>query len=176
MRAAKHPHTLNWAPAREMAHEILDPPADVLTERGEHARAATFALARPRRFARVPTHVVGVVNERRDYPRAMLGLPLKVNRVAGQRAPNGAALVSVNISSSGVFFLSPHAIEPGTPLEVQVHLVERPRGRGSVHMLTQAHVVRVVPSEVAGWYGLGLAFDEITFHRDDAVPLRYHKP
>ncbi len=37
----------------------------------------------PRKFARVPTHAVGVAHERRRYPRASLCLPLRLTRIVG---------------------------------------------------------------------------------------------
>lgn len=176
MPAAKNPQLRKAAPALETAVKIFEPASALLHGRREAGRTDVFGLARPRRFKHVPTHVVGVVNERRDYPRALLRLPLRLWRVAGRREPDAAPLRSVNISSSGVYFFSPKPLEPGTPVELQIVLVERPRGRGSVRMLTQAHVVRVVAAEASGLCGLGVAFDDITFHRDEAVPLRYQKP
>jgi hypothetical protein len=176
MPAAKNPRQIKLAPSKG-ALEILEPPAASPARRSENPRSATpVKLARSRKFAQVPTHVVSVPNERRDYPRAELSLPLRVKRVAGQRESGDTVLATVNISSSGVYFLSPRAIEPGTPIEVEIGLVERPRGRGTVRMITQAEVVRLEAAEVEGFYGLGVSFDEITFHRDDAVPLRYQKP
>jgi PilZ domain-containing protein len=173
MPAAKNPQQFKMAPSKG-ALEILEPPALSPARRQEIPRTAVpFRLARARKFAHVPTHVVSVPNERRDYPRAELSLPLRLRRVAGQRVSADTVLATVNISSSGVYFLSPQAIEPGTPIEVEINLVERPRGRGTVHMITQAEVVRVEAAEVEGFYGLGVSFDDITFHRDDEVPMRY---
>ena len=37
-----------------------------------------------RRFARVPTHAVGVFPEQREYPRASLRLPLRLRGIAGR--------------------------------------------------------------------------------------------
>src|SRR4029077_15052483 len=39
--------------------------------------------AHPRRFARVPTHAVGVFPEHREDPRATLNLPLRLRPVDG---------------------------------------------------------------------------------------------
>ena len=141
--------------------------------RGEATGLVTWA--KPRRFARVPTHVVGVVHEQRAYPRAALRLPLRLKRVAGQKELVSVTLVTRNISSIGVYFLCPRWIEPGTPIELEVALVERPLGRGSVHMTTLAHVVRAEPCDTPGWHGLAASFDDITFQRDEAVPPRFHK-
>lgn len=130
--------------------------------------------ARPRGIRRVPTHTVGVSNERRTYARAQLRLPLRVTRVAGQRQPDAVRLCTRDISSSGVFFLCPERIEPGTPVEIEVSLVDRPLRRGSVQMITEARIVRAEPPRANGLYGLAATFDDITFHRSDPLPPRFH--
>jgi len=132
--------------------------------------------ARPRGIKRVPTHTVGVPNERRSYARANLRLPLRVTRVAGQRQPEAERLCTRDISSSGVFFLCPQRIEPGTPIEIEVALVDRPLQSGSVLMLTEAHIVRAEPERANGWHGLAAIFDDITFHRSDPLPARFQQP
>jgi hypothetical protein len=130
--------------------------------------------ARPRGIRRVPTHTVGVPNERRAYARAHLRLALRVTRVAGQRQPDPVRLCTRDISSSGVFFLCPQRIEPGTPIEIEVSLVDRPQQRGSVQMITKAHIVRAEPARANGLHGLAAIFDDITFHRSDPLPPRFH--
>jgi len=136
------------------------------------AQQGASLLAHPRGISRVPTHAVGRARERREYPRARLALPLRIERVAGQRTARGAHLRTQNISSSGVYYLSPQRIDPGTPIEIEILLVDRPSGRGSVRMRTEAHVVRVDATEKPGWHGLAAIFDDITFRRDDAAPFR----
>src|ERR1700675_391384 len=79
--------------------------------------------AKPKGISRVPTHAVRPVEERRAYARAKLSLPLRLNRIAGQREQKQYTLRTTNISSSGVLFLYPQRIEPGTPLEIEVSLV-----------------------------------------------------
>src|SRR5579863_10457777 len=98
--------------------------------------------AKPKGIARVPTHAVRPPEERRSYARAKLSLPLRVKRIAGQKERMGELLRTTNISSSGVLFLCPQRIEPGTPIEIEVCLVDRPFGRGTVRMRTEAHIVR----------------------------------
>src|SRR5581483_2432628 len=77
---------------------------------------------RPRGINRVPTHTVGRAQERRAYVRARLSLPLRLERVAGQRQAHRDPLQTANISSSGLFFLSPVRIEAGVPIELEVQL------------------------------------------------------
>src|SRR6185295_20080661 len=84
-------------------------------------------------ISRVPTHTVGPARERRAYIRANLILPLTVKTVAGRPQDDLTELSTQDISSSGVFFLSPRRIEPGTPIEMEVILVDKPIGRGSVY-------------------------------------------
>ena len=126
----------------------------------------------PKGIARVPTHTVGRARERRQYARARLALPMVLQRVAGQRGSSHRTLHTRDISSSGVFFLSPQEIEPGTPIELEVLLVSRPSGRGAVRMRAEAHVVRAEPTDENGWFGLAVAFDDISYRRDDSASSR----
>ena len=143
-------------------------------EESSRLAVPVLRVLKPRSFVRVPTHVVGVIPEQRAYPRAALQLPLRLKRVAGQLEQVPVTLLTKNISSSGVYFLCPRWIETGTPIELEVGLVERPLGRGSVRMITVAHVVRIEPSDTPGWHGLAANFDDITFHRDESIPPRFH--
>ena len=131
--------------------------------------------AKPKGIARVPTHAVRPVEERRTYSRAKLSLNLRVRRIAGKTRRPSRLLRTSNISSSGVLFMCPQNIEPGTPLEIEVCLVDRPLGQGTVKMRTEARVVRTEPASRAGWHTLAACFDEITFHREDLVPPRFLK-
>ncbi|HEV2297840.1 MAG TPA: PilZ domain-containing protein [Candidatus Acidoferrales bacterium] len=127
----------------------------------------------PRRFLRVPTHAIGVAQERRRTPRACLNLPLRLTRIGDLVEPVPVTLVTKNISSTGIYFLAPRVIEPGTAIELEVALVERPLGRGSVHLKTAAHIVRAEECEVPGWNAYAASFDDIDFQRDDSVPQRF---
>ena len=131
--------------------------------------------AMPKGISRVPTHAVRPVEERRAYARAKLSLPLRLLRVAGQRENQQQTLRTTNISSSGVLFLCPQRIEPGIPIEIEVCLVDRPLGQGTVRMMTEAHIVRAEPASETGWHCLAAIFDDITFHRDEHVPSRFEK-
>jgi|SRR5580704_4142210 hypothetical protein len=131
--------------------------------------------AEPKGIARVPTHSVRPTEERRAYARAKLSLPLRVKRIAGQRESTGETLRTTNISSSGVLFLCPHRIEPGTPVEIEVCLVDRPFGRGTVRMRTEAHIVRAESSPRPGWHFLAATFDDITFQREEPLPSRFQR-
>lgn len=127
----------------------------------------------PRRFARVPTHAIGVASERRRYPRASLTLPLRLTRIGEAVEPIPVTLVTRNISSSGVYFLAPREIEPGVAIELEVALVDRPLGFGRVQMCTAAHIVRAEDSEMPGWRGYAASFDDFALQRDDALPKRH---
>jgi len=131
--------------------------------------------AKPKGISRVPTHAVRPVEERRAYTRAKLSLALRLRRIAGQRGNHTLTLRTSNISSSGVLFHCPQHIEPGTPVELEVCLVDRPLGRGTVRMMTEAHVVRAEPAQRSGWHTLAVCFDEITFHREEPIPSRIQK-
>ena len=131
--------------------------------------------AKPKGIARVPTHAVRPAEERRAYARAKLSLPLRVRRIAGQRERLVDPLRTTNISSSGVLFLCPQRIEPGTPIEIEVCLVDRPFGRGTVRMKTEAHIVRAELSDRPGWHNLAATFDDITFQREEPLPSRFER-
>lgn len=128
----------------------------------------------PKRFARVPTHAVDVLHDRRRNPRAKLSLPLRLTRIGDAVEPYPVTLVTRNISSGGIYFLAPREIAPGTAIELEVALVDRPLGMGRVQLLTAAHVVRAEEVDVPGWRGYAASFDDIAIRRDDKLPPRYH--
>jgi len=123
-----------------------------------------------RRFARVPTHAVGVFHEQREYPRASLHLPLRLRSVENVAERYPISLVTRDISSTGVFFLSPKRIELNSTIELEIILVSRPLGRGNVVAVTVAKVRRVESANMPGWYGIAASFDDLKFDRDDGVP------
>lgn len=124
----------------------------------------------PRRFVRVPTHAVGVHLEQRERPRASLRLPLKLRSVSGIKEEFPITLVTRDISSSGVFFLCPKPLAPGTQIELEIVLVSRPLGYGNVVVSTKALVRRTESANVPGWYGIAASFDDFAFDRDDQIP------
>ena len=130
----------------------------------------------PRRFARVPTHTVGVHPEHREYPRASLKLPLRLRSINNTPEEFPVTLVTRDISSTGVYFLCPRPLPVGASLEIDVVLVSKPMGHGSVVLSTRAHVQRHEPASMPGWYGIAASFDDVQFDRDDRVPSRFLKP
>jgi PilZ domain len=139
--------------------------------RGNVARNDWSAL---RGIDRVPTHAVHVANERRVYPRAQLQLPVRILRIAGHRETEFDQVMTIDISSSGLRTICPFAIPVGTPVHLEVELVTRPSGCGSVRLITEAQVVRVQPDS-SGWHTLAFNFDEISFERDEmALPQFLH--
>jgi hypothetical protein len=142
----------------------------------EHRTESTIAHSQkpgPRRFTRVPTHAIGVAEERRRAPRAALALPLRLTRIGATPEPVPVTLVTRNISSSGVYFLAPREIAPGTAIELEVALVERPAGFGTVQMCTAAHIVRAEECDMPGWRGYAATFDDFALRRDDVIPMRF---
>jgi len=123
-----------------------------------------------RRFARVPTHAVGVFPEHREYPRASLRLPLRLRGVNGRAEDFPITLVTRDISSSGVFFLCPRKLALETQIELEVVLISRPMGRGNVVIVSKARVTRIEPAAMPGWFGIAASFDELEFDRDDNIP------
>jgi hypothetical protein len=98
---------------------------------------------------------------------------LRLTRVGEAVEPVPVSLVTRNISSGGVYFFAPRDIEPGTAIELEVALVERPSGMGTVQMCTAAHIVRAEESDMPGWRGYAASFDDFALRRDDVLPLRY---
>ena len=131
---------------------------------------------RPRQFVRVPTHAVGMNQEKREYPRATLRLPLRLRSVDGVAEEFPVTLVTRDISSTGVFFLCPKEIAVGSPIELEIVLVSRPMGRGNVVLATQARVRRVEPAATPGWFGIAASFADVKFDRDDSIPSRFLAP
>ena len=126
-----------------------------------------------RRFARVPTHAVGVFHEQREYPRASLRLPLRLRSVNGHAEDFPITLVTRDISSSGVFFLCPRSLAAQTSIELEVVLVSRPMGRGNVVIVGRARVTRTEPAAMPGWFGIAASFEDLEFDRDDDIPTRH---
>ena len=146
---------------------IQEPPAPSAPARA--ADAEWVNRSQPRGINRVPTHTVGRARERRAYARARLSLPVRLDRIAGQRHAQPYSLETANISSSGLFFLAPLRIEAGTPIEIEVQLIRQPLARATVRMNAIAHVVRAEAAEKIGWYGVAAAFDDISYERDESV-------
>src|SRR5262245_4100455 len=126
-----------------------------------------------RRFARVPTHAVGVFPEQREYPRASLRLPLRLRSVNSRAEDFPITLVTRDISSSGVFFLCPRNRAAQTSIELEVLLVSRPMGRGNVVIVSKARVTRTEPAAMPGWFGIAASFEDLEFDRDDDIPERH---
>jgi PilZ domain len=161
------------------AAQVIDAAQPVVTELPRTPALRLVPLLRsslPRQFVRVPTHAVGVHPEQRQYPRAKLKLPLRLRAAGGEPEPYPITLVMRNISSTGVYFLCPKPLAVGTPVELEVVLVSKPLGRGSVVMTTMAHICRAEAAAVPGWYGLAACFDDVQFDHDDDLPSRFLRP
>jgi len=139
--------------------------------RGNAAREDWSAL---RGIARVPTHAVHVANERRTYPRAQLQLPVRILSVAGHLEKEFDQVLTTDISSSGLRVSCPFQIPVGTPVKLEVELVKRASGLGTVRLITQAQVVRALPdSQSYGWHTLAFSFEEISFERDELTSPQF---
>jgi hypothetical protein len=124
----------------------------------------------------VPTHAVGVHPEQREYPRAMLKLPLKLRSIGGVPEDFPVTLVTRDISSTGVYFLCPKQLAAGTSIELEIVLVNKPLGLGNVVMVSAARVCRVENAAMPGWFGVAASFDDMQFDRDDHIPSRFLHP
>jgi hypothetical protein len=177
--------------AKNRARHLLPLPQDNVTRTRPMLAAVPQVVARPaeplrltahpsemqpRRFARVPTHAVGVHPDHREYPRATLKLPLRLRVINNIAEESPVTLVTRDISSTGVYFLCPRALPIGASLEIEVILVSKPMGHGNVVLATRAHVQRYEPASTPGWYGIAASFDDVQFDRDDRIPTRFLKP
>src|SRR5216683_6130369 len=130
-----HNHALRQEPEKLAARVTLGPVAvpslanavaasATLVPRVPSLRVMPLQPINPmRRFARVPTHAVGVFPEQREDPRASLRLPLRLRGVAGRPEDFPITLVTRDISSTGVFFLCPRKLPLDTVVELEVVLV-----------------------------------------------------
>ena len=105
-----------------------------------------------------------LLQDRRINARLPLRLPLRMTRIGGQTGVYDATLLSRDISTIGVYFLSPKRLDPGTAVELEVALVDRPLEHGKVRLATVGQVVRTDITDTPGWHGLAIRFDEISFH------------
>src|ERR1700687_4982577 len=180
MSAAKRLTPFEWWPARpagEAREAAMRPQRLAEAPRVPALRLAPFLVpSQPRRFARVPTHAVGVHPEHREYPRAALNLPLRLRAAGGVPEESPITLVTRDVSSTGVYFLCPRRLAVGASIELEIVLVSKPLGLGNVVAATMAHVCRAETAAMPCWYGIAAAFDDVQFDRDDHIPSRFLKP
>lgn len=177
-RLALGPQAVESAPASaplvpgETTPALRIPPLHVPPIRVPQLRVTPLLTpSMPRRFVRVPTHAVGVFPEHREYPRATLRLPLRLRAVNGLNEEFPITLVTRDISSTGVFFLSPKMLAMGASLELEIVLVSRPMGCGNVVVTSRAQVRRIEPAATPNWYGIAASYDDMQFGRDDGLDL-----
>src|ERR1700730_162417 len=101
MSAAKRVPPFDSWPAKPTAEAAMGPQPLSEAPRVPVLRLAPFLLpSQPRRFARVPTHAVGVHPEHREYPRATLKLPLRLCGVNNIPEESPVTHVTRDISST----------------------------------------------------------------------------
>lgn len=106
--------------------------------------------------------------ERRQFPRLPLNLPVQVRRIGGQIVTQPAETRTVNISCGGIFFVINRTLEPGASLDLEVLMAHEPLGGPSLRMFARARVVRKSPAGQPGWTGVAAVFDDISFDHDPA--------
>lgn len=135
------------------------------------ARRLHLDVVRKGNGSPVPTFEFEIENQR-NYPRLPLQFPLRLRGVAGQPSKMADPLVTLNISSTGAYFLAPISVRPEDALELEIGLTDRPHGRERVRMCAKGRVVRVDASHKQGWQGVAVTFDEIVFERNSGGPAR----
>ncbi|MGH9816017.1 MAG: PilZ domain-containing protein [Candidatus Acidiferrales bacterium] len=104
--------------------------------------------------------------ERRQFPRLPLNLPVQVRRIGGQIVTQPAETRTVNISCGGIFFVINRTLEPEVSLDLEIRMAHEPLGGASLRMFARARVVRLSPVGRAGWTGVAAVFDDIAFDHD----------
>ncbi len=104
--------------------------------------------------------------ERRQFPRLPLNLPVQVRRIGGRIETQPAETRTVNISCGGVFFVINRAFAPGVSLDLEIRMAPEPPGGASLRLFARARVVRLSPVGRAGRTGVGAVFDDIAFDHD----------
>jgi hypothetical protein len=97
-------------------------------------------------------------------------LTVRLKRVGEQVEAAVEDLLTSDISCNGVYFFAGRGIEPGTPVDLEVVIVEHPDGPNA-RLETTARVVRMEPVEPAGWNGIAATFEDVQLE-GDLVPLR----
>lgn len=101
-------------------------------------------------------------DERRLFPRLPLHLTVRVKRVAGQPEAAIEDLQTSDISCNGLYFFAGRKLEPGTPIDLEVVVVELPGNGPTMRMFTTARVVRLEALDPSGWHGVGATFEDVT--------------
>jgi hypothetical protein len=169
MHSARRPRGQKSVPTVKLDTATFFAAAEICQEKKmTRGNAARNDWAIPRGMARTPTHTVHIANERRVYPRAQLQLPVRILRIEGHVEAEFDRVMTIDISSSGLRASCPFQIPVGTPVQLEVELVKPPSGCGTVHLFTEARVVRALPDPRSkGWHTLAFSFDEIRFERNE---------
>ena len=107
-------------------------------------------------------------DERREFPRLPLSLMVNIRSVGGRPPQKPMTSVTANISCGGLMLVLDRPLAPGTTLDLEVVMADRPLGGPSMRMFSHARVVRQSPLTRPGWSGVAAVFDDITFDRDPA--------
>lgn len=78
----------------------------------------------------------------------------------GHPSPTDATVLTTDISRGGVRFFATWSAEPGTPIEVEMPLLDSRLGRSTPARFAKARILRVQPATSEGWFGVAAAFEE----------------
>ena len=98
--------------------------------------------------------------ERKRHPRFTAWLPLRLKVVGGIVEPDPAPLLTQNLSKTGLCFPSPHRIEPGQSIEVEVTFLGAGVGGNNLSISSTGYIVRAESAKKLRWYRLAAEFDE----------------
>jgi hypothetical protein len=100
------------------------------------------------------------VSERRRSPRTPVSVSTHLKFRNGHPSPADSTVLTTDISRGGVRFFATWSAEPGTPIEIEMPLLDSRLGRSMPARFAKARILRVQPSTSEGWFGVAAAFEE----------------
>lgn len=124
------------------------------------------SLAAPETAPTLKKPVQQMADDRRTHARLPIHSSVRVKRVSGRPEPAIHEFEGMDVSCSGIRFRADREFQPGTPMDLEVVLLDRRKDGQNVKMFTSAHVVRSEASAEGGWHAIAVAFDDIAISRE----------
>jgi hypothetical protein len=112
------------------------------------------------RFYSVAGRENATVSERRRSPRTPVSIPMNLKFSNGHAGPIDSKVLTADISRGGVRFFASWTAEPGTPIEIEMPLLDSRLGRSTPARFAKARILRVQPATSDGWFGVAAVFEE----------------
>lgn len=112
----------------------------------------------------VPAEASGI--DRRQYPRLVNNIPLKISREDGKNV----VTKTVNISKAGAYCQVDQFIEPMTKLKLNLLLPLKKAGKANMKKIVCGGVVvRTEPDTIADHFNIAIFFNDITQRDSEAI-------